>query len=140
MLHPWEVSLLHMLDENIRNLEAELEQGLVHIEKALLLAELYSQDMCCINTMIAAKALIQEFLWTNMRSVDDCHFFGGSCIANCGWSTMTSIFPVIEVQSEKAEHKQESHRSESGYNGFFAKCKHAMWIKAISRTPSLQNV
>jgi len=107
-----------MLDENIRNLETVLRQGLVHIEEALLRAELNSQDMCCINSVSAAKALIQEFLWTYMPSGDDCHFFDRSCTANCGWSPMSSIFPVIEVQSDKVEHKQENHRSELGYTGF----------------------
>jgi len=95
-----------------------MEQGLVHIGEALHLAELYSQDMCCINTISAAKALIQELLWTYMPSVDDCHFFDRSCSSNCGWSPMSSIFPVTEVQSDTSEHKQENHRSESGYAEF----------------------
>jgi len=129
-----------MLDENIRNLKGELEQGLVHIEEVLLLAELYSQDICCINTISAAKAIIQEFLWTYIPSVDVCHFFNRSCAENYGWNPMSSIFPVFEVQSDKAEHNQENHRSEPGHTGFFSKCNHAMWRKGISKTPTLQHV
>jgi len=113
-----------MSDEYVRFVKTELEQALLHIDEALARVEMGSQDMCCINTILAAKDCIQAFLRNGIQqSFANLRLFEHSCPANYGWNPMMSKFPGIEGLWEKAEHKlhlhQENFRSVSGYGGLF---------------------
>jgi len=86
-----------MMNDDLRNVMVQLQQGLSHVEEALRLAELVTHKMFCICPISDAKDLIQRFLKTAVLTsgVSGDRWCNNLKTAKSGWNPMRSQFPGI---------------------------------------------
>jgi len=114
------------------SIKTELKQGLIHISRALRLAEIMTSDKSCFYPVFVAKDLIEDLITgVEMSRISNDPRFNYAKAGNDGWNPMKSKFPSFLSFNEKThELEQEIQEKHMGFN-FIVFCQKPYWQTQI---------